>query len=344
MAPLSESRTVMKQAARRAARVAATPLRSYVNSTIARIEANWTSRMDRLEHRLLGDLEANIELTASHARTLTQLRERLDELPQKVTEAALKATEAALTGLIGRTPAEIDPPTADFANWINSHKGFAAQAHHWLNHGVAIEHRIGGIGVAGVNERTIEIPFVLQALGGVAVPARIFDLGSLESLVPLSLASLGHRVTALDLHPYPFTHPNIEVAVSPIQDWPDPAQPFDAVISLSALEHMGLEAYGQETRASDLDRRTMARFHNWLRPGGLLVFTAPFGRWHVDGFQRVYDEEHLDALLRGFRITHRRFAVRGEDGYWTSTSTPPVDAASDGGAGGAVLLTATPEK
>ncbi len=325
-----------RQTMRDAARVAGSPLLNYINRQFNRMESIWSDRMDRVEHRLLGDLEANAELTASHARALTELRERLDDLPNQI--AGVDMTRA-----IGRTPSEIDLPTAQFANWLAGTEGFASQAHHWLNHGIAIEHRVGAVGVADINERTVEVPYVLQALNTLTVPSRIFDLGSLESMLPLWLASLGHQVTALDLHPYPFAHPRVDVVASAIQDWPDPTEQFDAVVSLSSLEHMGLSSYGQRSEASDLDRETMARFRKWLRPGGLLVFTAPFGGWHVDDFQRVYDTEHLDALLTGFLILDRRYAVQSDGPYWGCTNQEPVDGDRDAGSPGVVLVTATPE-
>ena len=49
--------------------------------------------------------------------------------------------------------------------------------------------------------------------GGAEPPrtgARILDIGSAESTFPLSAASLGYRVTAIDQRPLAYSHPNLE--------------------------------------------------------------------------------------------------------------------------------------
>ena len=294
---------------------ATSPLRNYIDRQFTRVDQTWDSRMGDLQHRLDVDIEAAAEWIA----------------------------ESDMRRVIGRSPAEITQVVADLANWLTGNEGFVAQAHLWLNQGIATTHRLGGVDLVGINERVIEVPYVLQALGELNAPSRIFDLGSLESLLPLQLAALGHLVTALDLHPYPFPHPGIESVACPIQDWPDPRDSFDAVISLSALEHMGLESYGQGERAERLDCDTMRRFQRWLRPGGLLLFTAPYGSWYVDGFQRIYDNIHLAELLEGFRVLDRRYAIRSAGIHWTVCSEPPDPTVADGQVNAVVLLKATPE-
>jgi hypothetical protein len=328
-----------KQTLRRAARVAGSPLLDYVNRTIDRVEFNWNERMGRLEHRLLGDLEANAELTAQHARTLGLVLDKLERLPVEIASADARAA-------IGHPPADITVGIAEFTNWVSGHTGFAAQRHLWINQPLSIEHLAGDVRVGSVNERIVEIPYVLRALGTVGVPSRIFDFGSLESLLPLFLASLGHHVTALDLQPYPFRHPNIEAVSSLIQDWADPETPYDAVVSLSTVEHIGLGSYEQRDEDMSLDQQTIARFRGWLRPGGLLVLTAPFGEWRVDEFQRIYDDAHLDTLLDGYRILDRQYAVQndGDHAHWSIAGEPPRRADRSAGTAGVVLITATPEE
>jgi hypothetical protein len=196
----------------------------------------------------------------------------------------------------------IGPGTADFLNWSNGHNGPAAQAGVWFNPPVTVFHHDGTVRANDVNERIVEIPYVLGAVAGLPAGSTILDFGATESTVSLSLASLGHDVIAADLRPYPLQHPRVHPLVGPIESWSGPEQPLDAVVCLSALEHVGLGAYDEAPTDGELDRTIAELFKRWLRPGGTLVLTAPYGRWEVGDTQRVYDAEHLDALLAGWNI------------------------------------------
>ena len=72
--------------------------------------------------------------------------------------------------------------------------------------------------VSTVHERIVEVPYAFRALSGLAPGSRVLDVGSAESTVALSLAALGYRVTALDLRPYPFEHPLLEVVAAPLEE------------------------------------------------------------------------------------------------------------------------------
>ena len=58
-----------------------------------------------------------------------------------------------------------------------------------------------------VNERIIEVPFVLQRL---PKSGRILDVGCSNSALSLQLACMGYQVTAIDVRHYPFSHPNLK--------------------------------------------------------------------------------------------------------------------------------------
>src|SRR5947209_3276207 len=118
-----------KQSLRRAAKVAGSPVLKYVNRQFERMDQQWQDRMARLEHRLLGDLEANAELTATHARVLHQLNDKLDRLADDMVDADIRRA-------IGRPIEQFTPDAAHFANWIIGFKGPMAQKHVWINHGL----------------------------------------------------------------------------------------------------------------------------------------------------------------------------------------------------------------
>ncbi len=98
-----------------------------------------------------------------------------------------------------------------------------------------MQHDAGAAGVLLVNERIVEQPFVFAALAGLPDGARIVDVGGSESTVGLSLATLGHRVTVVDPRAHPLRHPNLDHAICTLDELPDPMQPFDAAVALSAV-------------------------------------------------------------------------------------------------------------
>jgi hypothetical protein len=120
---------------------------------------------------------------------------------------------------------------------------------------------------------------------------------------------------------------------------------LDAVFCVSALEHVGLGAYDEAPTAGDpgrpgLDRQIVERFARWLKPGGEIAFTAPYGRWEVNELQRVYDAEHLDALFSGWQVTARAICVQTAHDRWERTDGEPPSSTWDDGTRGVVLLRA----
>lgn len=115
---------------------------------------------------------------------------------------------------------------------------------------------------------------------------------------------------------------------------------FDWVVSISALEHVGLGHYDHDPKREDGDTVAIARAWEWLKPGGWLTFDVPYNpeRFQVVGSShRIYDDAAiLDRLVAGrpWRLawsgiagrddTHRLIAPRpktgGEDfdyiGFW----------------------------
>ena len=224
----------------------------------------------------------------------------------------------------GAELAQLDAPRAEYLNWAAGPDGYAAQAGLWFNPPVPVHHDAGRVEVLLVNERIVEAPFVFGALAELPRGARILDVGGSESTVGLSLATLGHHVTVVDPRAHPLRHPNLEHVACRLDELPDPAQPYDAAVALSAVEHFGLEHYdcaplldespsardlarprdgGGASEEQRLDLAALARLRELVAPGGLLALTVPFAEQaSVDDFQRVYDEAGLGALLRGWDV------------------------------------------
>jgi Caenorhabditis protein of unknown function, DUF268 len=259
---------------------------------------------------------------------------RMDSLADKgYVERLNRAAEAPLDRLEG--------PVAHLVNHASGHRGFAAQAGLWFNPPATVELHEGQARLAAVNERIVEMPFALAALSRLSPPARVLDIGSAESTFSLSVASLGHRVTALDLHPLPYTHPNIHSVVGRFEDWDPGSALFDAVFLISTIEHFGLGAYGEPTTASAADRAAVERVADLLEEGGFMVLTTPYGPASVDGLERTYDEQALGALLEGWTIVERSTVFRRDELTWMAVDS---DVSVAGGEKAVVMVVAVPAR
>jgi hypothetical protein len=181
----------------------------------------------------------------------------------------------------------------------------------------------------------------MAALGRVEPSARILDIGSAESTFPLSAASLGYRVTAIDPRSLPYAHPNLEVVSQRFEDWHGPSGAFAAAFLISTIEHVGLPAYGVRPFGDDApgfgaDAAMLDRVSELLVADGLLVLTTPYGPRGVDNFQRTYDDESLSELLARWTVLERRLVLRRDDLVWLANP----EGESDGE--GVVMVLATP--
>ena len=317
------------------------------------LRAHLDRRLDSLEHRL-GWVEDRINERAGDLATrMAQLETRVTVDTQTATELAATSRRAggpsaeeldrAMAAMVGTPVGDLGRGGADLLNWAGGHTGPSAQAGVWFNPPVTLLHAEGSVRHNEVNERIVEVPYAMGVAAALPPGSRVLDVGAAESTLSLSLASLGLEVIAADLRPYPFEHPRLRSLIGPIEEWSGPEEPLDAVFCVSSLEHFGLGAYGELGGENDLDRRVVQVFAGWLRPGGELVLTAPYGAWEVGEHQRVYDAAHLDALLEGWRVLDRRVCVQtGLDRWERAEEEPPASAWGDG-ARGVVLLRATPD-
>ncbi len=169
------------------------------------------------------------------------------------------------------------------------------------------------------SERVVEYPFVLRALPD--PPLRVLDLGAYEDLLAMHLASLGYEVVARDLRGYPFEHENLAVDRRDVFDGVEPAS-FDAVVSVSTIEHVGL-ASANGVVDDEGDRRCVEILLRAVRPGGVLVATVLFGRAQtLPGF-RVYDPVRLDRTFPGSDVT----VFQKDSAFGTWRAVPPEAAA-----------------
>lgn len=159
-----------------------------------------------------------------------------------------------------------------------------------------------------INERIVEVPFVFQHLPRQS-KARILDIGCCESTLSISLATLGYEITGVDLRPYELIHPNFSFVQGDMCRVQLPSNIFDMVISLSTLEHIGLESiYGSPASAETSDRAVISVIKRVLKPGGILLLTVPSASQpYKDKFMRAYTPTQLNKMLKGFKSVSIQF-------------------------------------
>lgn len=82
---------------------------------------------------------------------------------------------------------------------------------------------------------------------------------------------------------------------------------FDAVVSISAIEHIGLGHYGDPVDP-DGDSQAVANVWRWLKPGGWFYFDVPYNPegYTVQGTEcRVYDDDAIQRRLWIAPLAHQ---------------------------------------
>jgi SAM-dependent methyltransferase len=135
----------------------------------------------------------------------------------------------------------------------------------------------------------------------------LLDIGSYRHFV-LGL-SAGFEVTALDVRPRRTGLGTETILLGDASRIPAPDAAFDAVVSLSSLEHFGLGRYGD---AVDLgaDSAAAAEMRRVLRPGGVLVVTTSLTAGPpalAFNAHRIYGLEQVRAFFAGMERVDERF-------------------------------------
>jgi SAM-dependent methyltransferase len=159
-----------------------------------------------------------------------------------------------------------------------------------------------GFGV-GYDERVVEYPWLLAQ----GPRGRALDAGStlnhahvLRPLLP-QLDSL----EIVTLAPEPDAFPELGVAYrfADLRDLPYEDGSFDTVVSLSTVEHVGMDTrvYGADEPRSEDPRAESGRAVRELRrvaaPGGTLLVSVPYGVPSDHGWFRQFDRRDVEELV-----------------------------------------------
>jgi len=172
----------------------------------------------------------------------------------------------------------------------------------------AVPYFFRGMFVIEMNERIVERPFLYQNLD-LKKGSKILEFGCCMSRLAVELASLGYKVTGVDLNDYEFKHPNLTFIHGDFFDSEFKDNEFDAVLAVSSVEHAGLGHYHEKEREGG-DFRIVDEIRRILKPGGRFIITVPFGSGGQTKSYRIYDSGRLDRLLEGFRIDAEEHCIK----------------------------------
>lgn len=192
-----------------------------------------------------------------------------------------------------------------------------------------------GYGV-GLDERAVEYPWLQAKL---ARAGRVLDAGStlnhahiLDRFLP-GLDAL-HVVTLVP-EPIAFPERGVSYVYADLRDLPFRDGWYDTVVSISTLEHVGMDnsMYGAGAeRAADPDvelGRAVDELRRVLRPGGRLLVSVPYGRREDHGWFRQFGREDIGVLLDALRVREGDAIVYRYDrrGWQRSSLRDAADAA-----------------
>ncbi|HEX3054309.1 MAG TPA: DUF268 domain-containing protein [Aggregatilineaceae bacterium] len=165
---------------------------------------------------------------------------------------------------------------------------------------------------AVVGDRHYEYAYTVDALLRSGLQGKnVLDIGSSGSFLPPIIAALGVKLTCVDVREWPMQWPGLCVVVVDLVDSAGeqalPIESFDGITCVSTLEHFGLGRYGDVLDVRG-DITGMQRIIRFLKPGGLLFLTVPFGRAEVAyPAHRIYDRNRLALVTAGLELIEQRY-------------------------------------
>ncbi len=125
-------------------------------------------------------------------------------------------------------------------------------------------------------------------------------IGSDTPLYESIILSWGGFPITIDYNPIVSEHPDLRTMT--VEEYNKNPIQFDAIISISSIEHDGLGRYGDPLNP-DGDLQAMQNIKHMLKKGGLLFLAVPVGidtiYWNA---HRIYGKERLPYLLNGWKI------------------------------------------
>jgi SAM-dependent methyltransferase len=153
----------------------------------------------------------------------------------------------------------------------------------------------------GLTERVVEYPWALTRLTGDTV----LDAGSTFNHAPLVGRFSDRELTIATLMPEAknFLERRISYVYADLRALPFDDGVFDQVLSVSVLEHVGMDnrGYGADGHAAGdpgaQARAALAELGRVVVPGGRILVTVPYGQRMDMEWSRQFDHDDLNELL-----------------------------------------------
>ena len=185
---------------------------------------------------------------------------------------------------------------------------------------------------AGLDERVVEYAWLFDRLRALDDGRRrVLDAGSVLNHRPVLAAwrALGRSpvsIVTLGYEGYSEVSDAVRYEFADLRDLPYRDEWFDVTISLSTVEHIGLdnriygEAAGSVAAAGDPAgeaQRALRELHRVTRPGGTLLLSVPYGARSNRGWFRILNAEDLGSLtaVPGWNVTRTRYFRAFREGW-----------------------------
>jgi hypothetical protein len=192
-----------------------------------------------------------------------------------------------------------------------------------------------GYEAGGLDERVVEYSWLFERVaahrdarhvldaGSVLNHRRILDSWRRASFPPVSIVTLAHEG-------YAESSDSVRYAFADLRRLPWRDGAFDLVLSLSTLEHVGLDnrAYGAVGAAGAGTSNpgtevvaAMSELRRITNDGGTLLLSVPFGKRSNRGWFRIFDRADLEQMISasGWRGTAPRIFRAERDGWRESS-------------------------
>jgi len=151
----------------------------------------------------------------------------------------------------------------------------------------------------------------------------VLDFGNGGSYLSLIAAQKGYQAVAVDLEPvsWYYQHKNLSFMQGDVLKLDLPSAHFDVIINCSTVEHVGLTGrYGISVALDEGDLLAMKRLRDLLTPQGTMLLTIPVGQDAVfSPACRIYGQNRLPQLLKGFNIQKEVYWVKNNENKWIQT-------------------------
>jgi SAM-dependent methyltransferase len=204
-----------------------------------------------------------------------------------------------------RTPTHAALPEPFSPEYTELHRAFvteALQAHGMLKRFSGSRKLPRAYGI-GLDERVVEYPWALaQQPSG-----RVLDAGStlnhahiLDRFIPLA-----SNLTIVTLAPEAaaFTERGVSYVYADLRDLPFRDALFETIVSISTLEHVGMQNARYGDSGSPIDdphtalRESVVELKRVLAPHGVLLVTVPYGVAEDYGWFRQFDRAAIEELV-----------------------------------------------